>query len=340
MVDRSEPLLDLRIRERVIYDPTLQMDWVVAQEWVNYHDEILQREFSELEHGTDLELQVMPGAPTGHPDAFSHHYALKREFFEKVYSAQKLRADAGELAEFNDFYGWEYTANINHRTELWTDTLVTRVVWQLMSKPTSEGTASDRVYLFNSEGVITSQQTLGELTSLDVNAGRLWGLRATSSVSGFDFEIRSSGGSIQATHERTDDCARQSPSEAGAVLGNPTAPSTTEVSGSDPYALTHPIIRVVAPSITRPYLEEEVINEITMLPELVPVIRVVEEVHLFLYGKYWIQEFGFINAFDQGWLVHPPNTSYNTRLKPPGKSYLSDDYNQEQGVFNPNAEWR
>lgn len=339
-IDRSEPLIGFQTKERIINEPTLGLEWVTAKELTDLAGTPLERTFSELFYGTELELIVSPGAPTGSPDAYAWHYQLKSELIESLYTGRLLHADGGPEAQYNDFYGWTHNANVNLRTELWTDTLVTRVVWQLMSRPDENTLATDRIYTFGADGTIANSTTESEPESILIAAGRLWGLRYTQSEADFTVEMNNSSGEVQNTFTAQGNCATQQPTVPGEVLPSPNAPNSSEVGAVQPHALTHAGLEVFAPEITRPVVTESVYNPTTMLNEDVVVIRVVAEVHLFLYGAYWLQELEFVNSYHQGILLHPEGTDLATRLKPPGKVYLSDAYNKVQGTFTPNAEWR
>jgi hypothetical protein len=82
------------------------------------------------------------------------------------------------------------------------------------------------------------------------------------------------------------------------------------------------------------------IGPITGVASEAPTVMPLAQVELWLYGKYFGKDLDYVNTYEEGWLVHPSGTSYTDRLKPPGQSGLSDDFNKVQTDFNPNTRWR
>lgn len=348
-IDYSDPLITTRTRELSIYDPTLLTEWVSGTEVIDVATEtITERSFNELQHLPGLELTTLPGAPPSHPDPYAFHYQLRSKFAEHNYSSQVLfvNDETNPLYAFNDFYGWYYNVSLYNRTEYWTDDLAAMCVWQIRSRPDEETPATDKLFWFNAAGDVISSLNIAEAESLSIAVGRTWGLRAAASDPFFDFEMTSS--TAESINNFVRHLSYDIPAELAAgmqVLPEPEAPSATGVNAIAPHSLTHPIINITSP-ITSPRaaytgeIPQEPANpEDPPLPPLVvPIIKVLAQVNIYIYGAYWVQDYGFINSYDQGALIHPDPTELSIRLKPPGKAYFNDSFTDT--TFNENAEWR
>lgn len=71
--------------------------------------------------------------------------------------------------------------------------------------------------------------------------------------------------------------------------------------------------------ITRPIVTRTFSNE-----QNPPVL--LAQITIQLFGKYFSQGIGLDEMYDQGWVIHPANTSPTDKLKPPGKAYLNDNF--------------
>lgn len=349
--DRSTPTLTGVLKQRVIPLSGFNgIEWSVASEF-SVGGQPTERRFAEVEFAEGLVLSLASGGPKDHPDRddYSHHYVLTSEVYEHAYTGSAevntpIETDGeidtaaeGNFTQFNEFKGWRYDVLLFNKRELWTDDHVRTIVWRLNSKPGVGIAAIDSVRTFDSEGTMTSETLLTEPTEIVVNAGRRWGARTQSSQTGFTFNVKAGEAEVVLRTFNSGGAYTLPVQTPGTPLPT-TAPSKNSVSGQTPELLTHPYIEVVAPvGFARPYYEY--LDPVTSL--LVPDVQTLAEVRIFLYGEYWVQDIELVNIYEQGWVMHEDGASLSTRLKPPGKSGLSDAFNViQQSHGTPNAQWR
>lgn len=340
MVDFSNPLITTIVKERKVYEPTLQTDWLAGSETVNISDgEIQERSFIEIEHLPELNLQVLAGGPVGYPDPINFHYILTRRFYEHGYNSQAVFANDGPTAEYNDFIGWIYNVSLYQRKEYWPDTHHATFVWQLRSRHIENEPAIDKLVLFNAAGTVVSSLDIPEGLVQTFNLGRAWGVRVAASEDPI-LEMRSSGGATINNFNKHAFYGIPSPLADGMLsLPAPVAPALAGIETISPHLMTHPFVRVTTSITERPYFTTTVVDPETLIGSEVPIVKVLSQINVFTFGSYWLQDIDLVNSYDQGVLVHPPATPNEIRLKPPGKSYLSDDFPMPHTFIN-NAEWR
>jgi hypothetical protein len=347
--DRSNPLINYKLKERVEdFSQQIDMDWTTCTE-INVGGTPIERQFSRLEFGDDIELSLGTGTPPGSLTNYDYYYKLTSEVAAHNYEGQldwidksgmtadDLAGATGEVADLlakENYRGWKYTVQLFHKIETWTDDIVGVKVWQLMSRPGSGSALLDRIITYDSKKKFVSVVDVPSADIQSFNVGTVWGIRTAATDNGFTFQMSKESGEVTKTFNRTAPC-EIIPLPA---RGNPVSPYT--ILGGEPVLATDPVITMVAPAIDRPYLYNTIIDPITGVASEAPTVMPLAQVELWLYGKYFGKDLDYVKTYEEGWLVHPSDTSYTGRLKPPGQSGLSDDFNKVQTDFNPNTRWR
>jgi hypothetical protein len=307
-IDTSNPLITTTYSERT--EPTsIGMNWVTASQLSDTNSGlILERNFSNLENITPVQLLLGSGSPPGNPDSYSFHYRVRNKVNEHNYQGFESFTDDVESSyfAFNNFFGWKYLVNQFYRTQYFTDTLLFSCVWRIYSLPSIGGTATDHIQIYSPAGTLISDvgraATGDNAINLNLSTGISTGIRTTSSTT-TTFKTRL-GSSVINTFNQND------------THGTPNS-----------------TLLIYSPILN--YGDNININYPTARPVIydvgtgLPVSQIIHNITVFFYGSFWTQELNLNNIFQQGWLTHPPGTIYSTRLKPPGLSALSDNYNND-----------
>jgi hypothetical protein len=301
MPDYSNPLINNTYQERLEYNSNLLFEWVTSTQIKDLNDVVQERTFSELEFFNQKELSLQTGSPPGHPDSYSYHYKLRSLLNDHSYSGFKFVAEDEEFSQFNEFYGWKYDLNEFYRIEYYSDDLINYAVWNIYSRGLTGTPTTDVIKLYNSEGTEINSTNVPENTTLNLSTGIARGIRTQSSDSDTPFKLK-----IENTVINT--------------FGS-TAPNSVPVnnlSGYQPVINNANVINIEYPT-ERP-IETDIITNLPI---------VLHQIKVFFYGNYWTQDLALSNVYEQGWVLHPAESTLLTRLKPPNKAYLSDVYNNE-----------
>jgi hypothetical protein len=287
LIDKTNTLLNSKVQEISINIPQLESEWTISSQILG-PEGIESRSFQELEFGDDPATEdypkwvILPGNPAG-KTGYSRYYKLESPMRALTYSSSKTYN--GNLGDFSDFNGWNYTAQDYSITSIYTDDLVRTVLWKIYD---------DAFY-----DIVEVYGPVGEVEGVFYTNGTSSSLIHTLTTRG----------------------------AAATAIGSEGFIITSGISKNIPLGQTAPtlldtnILTIERPVVTRSYVPPD--QEPTLL----------KSIYVSFYGKFWLQTLSLSEIYEQGWVVHPINTDEQTRLKPPGKSYLNANFiNEDDGI--------